>query len=55
MDPDANLAEQRKLAETIINGHGTRDDADRLAELVMGLDDWLTRGGFYPGDWKDGR
>lgn len=56
MDPDANLKEQRLLAQTILHG----DDADsidtgdavRLAELVQALDEWLVKGGFLPTAWQ---
>ncbi len=44
MDPDANLRELRDLART-------GDDPDRMAELFIALDDWLTSGGFKPADW----
>lgn len=57
MDPDANLQEQRQLAERIIAdeesgmGAATRD-ADRLAELVLALDAWIENGGFLPERWR---
>jgi hypothetical protein len=58
MDPDANLAEQRKIAamliEAIDNGRAVNWSvhAGRLAELVIALDNWQTNGGFPPSDWK---
>jgi hypothetical protein len=57
MDPNANLEEQRQLAERMLRDryHGRsvdRDDAERLAELVLALDEWLKRGGFMPQDWR---
>lgn len=65
MDPDANLAEQRRLAEHIahhIHTPLTKDVSDlvagyaaRLAELVIALDEWISRGGFYPKDWTKQR
>ena len=30
-------------------------DHDRLCELVESVDGWLSSGGFYPKDWKEGR
>jgi hypothetical protein len=54
MDPIANIAEQRALAREIIEA---QDDAlggadpelvDRLAELVLALDEWRRNGGFDP-------
>lgn len=58
MDPKANLAEQLKLARRIIvTADGTLDwaipvhkpeDVERLAELVIALDEWMQNGGFSP-------
>lgn len=55
MDPVANLAEQRTLAAELIK-HIDAEDADfnieenatRLAELVIALDEWRTKGGYDP-------
>lgn len=52
MDPDANIKEQLDLAERLVEGRGSADDAARLAELVLALNGWLTRGGFYPAPWR---
>lgn len=50
MDPNANLEEQRRIVSTIIrDGSG---DAERLADLVEALDEWLSKGGFLPEAWK---
>jgi len=55
MDPHANLREQRELARRIQQAENNEDpaynvgeDADRLAELVLALDEWRTKGGFDP-------
>lgn len=59
MDPDANLREQRELAARLLATPAdawTDDrlaDALRLAELVEGLDGWLTASGALPDDWRD--
>lgn len=56
MDPNANLAEQLRLAQLI------RDCDDnscslcgqrgaRLAELVEALNEWISKGGFLPFAW----
>jgi hypothetical protein len=46
MDPNTNLEQIRALvAERIEAG-------DELVELVEALDNWITRGGFLPRDWK---
>lgn len=57
MDPNANLQEQLELANEILDmvdrGITTSDaQAERLAELVVTLDTWLTCGGFLPSAWK---
>jgi hypothetical protein len=52
MDPFNNLREQRELAAKINEVAGTHfansDDGDRLAELVVALDEWRLTGGFDP-------
>lgn len=54
MDPEANLEEQLTLALKIINRGDELDheDADRLAELVLAMNDWLVGGGAKPQIWK---
>ena len=58
MDPTANLREQLQLAARIQRcadrEHAAchcRDSADRLADLVQALDQWIQRGGFVPEPW----
>ena len=50
MDPNAALAEIRAILTNFSFG---MNEALRLAELVDGLDDWLSHGGFLPDDWKE--
>jgi hypothetical protein len=63
MDPDANLAEQRRIvaathalldAEMEIAEQTARlaQYGIRLAELVAALDGWIARGGFLPAAWR---
>jgi hypothetical protein len=56
MDPTANLGEQIKLAEKMLSpnedGIISEDAAWRLAELVLSLNDWLSKGGFLPSQWE---
>lgn len=61
MDPNANLAEQRRLVARIIAATDDIDriseteiahDADRLAALVDALDEWICKGGFLPHAWR---
>jgi hypothetical protein len=58
MDPNANLKEQRELAAKMITDYNDsesngidQDDANRLAELVQALDEWISRQGFLPKAW----
>jgi hypothetical protein len=62
MDPNANLAEQLKLAHRLLaHADGTHDvececDTDlgwRLAQLVVDLDNWLRHDGGYPDEWAN--
>jgi hypothetical protein len=59
MDPKANLEEQLALAASIMAAVDAadeetgeweldKDDATRLAELVIALDEWRRKGGFDP-------
>ena len=54
MDPDQTLhdlrtalADYRKATSVA----AADDAADRLAERIQALDDWLSAGGFLPTDW----
>jgi hypothetical protein len=52
MDPSTNLKEQLYHAEEIVNSDfPLAEDATRLAELVLALNEWITRGGFLPSAW----
>lgn len=52
MDPNANIAEQVKLAREMVTDNDGESidtgDAVRLAELVIALDEWRSKGGFEP-------
>ena len=52
MDPDACLAELRRIAERVTRESPTTDALERAAELFLALDVWLTNGGFLPEDWQ---
>jgi hypothetical protein len=67
MDPTANLKEQIKHARRLLRcdergvaQHGPgfdncQCDPVRLAELVLALNEWLTRGGALPPQWESRR
>lgn len=50
MDPNENLREQKELAEYLVN-RADATKAERLAELVLALDEWVANGGFLPERW----
>lgn len=56
MDPNANLQEQvmiaRHLADDDYPTHELANRATRLAELVLALDEWISRAGFLPERWQ---
>ena len=58
MDPDANLEEQLSIARSIFledpdrNIENLSEEAIRLAELVLSLDEWIRKGGFLPASWR---
>lgn len=61
MDPDETLRQLRtKLAQLrVLADTSTSEEnaelacaASELVDLVDGLDQWLTRGGFPPGPWR---
>jgi hypothetical protein len=59
MDPNANLREQLRSPDRILNGYpgggaypDLEHDADRLAELVDALHTWIIGGGALPDRWQ---
>ena len=50
MDPDAALREIREIHAS----GSSREDFERLLELICGLDTWLQKGGALPEDWVPG-
>lgn len=60
MDPSANLKEQIEIAEQmfVLDEKGEsldEDDAFRLAELVLALDEWIRKAGHLPAIWEANR
>lgn len=57
MDVNANLTELLRLSADVITAtdHGVLDaeDAARAAELVLALNEWITRGGSLPSAWSN--
>jgi hypothetical protein len=54
MNPNANLAQQRHLARTILSASARDIAAIELAELVEALDDWIRKSGLLPAAWARG-
>lgn len=53
MDPNASLEKIRSLiAHVRENGHFDGYEDEILMDLVTGLDEWLTKGGFLPTEWE---
>lgn len=54
MDPNANLAEQIRLADRLESDDTGPDAAAalRLAELVLAMNEWIRGGGFLPDAWN---
>ena len=57
MDPTANLREQLAISNYLVSGRHSAEDkeiaGERLAELVLSLNNWIQNGGFLPKDWQD--
>ena len=54
MDPTVNLKEQLALAQDLTSDdYPNLDDVWRLAELVLTLNDWITKGGSLPKSWTN--
>lgn len=54
MAPDATLEELRLLMSDY-DRHGLavgQEAIDRMVELMTALDEWITKGGFLPADWR---
>lgn len=52
MDPNKLLETMLCAAQQVLNGDADEDTAEKLAEAVESLNDWIRRGGFLPDAWK---
>jgi len=59
MDPDKALKRLLELAEQLVQGEpealeweALHASASELAETMVGLDDWIRKGGFLPAAWR---
>jgi hypothetical protein len=61
MDPNQALTDAReaaKVADEAAEGDSNDAEIDALRDALesyRALDEWLTRGGFLPTDWRDSR
>ena len=52
MDPEAALEEIRAIVERADDEDtDVVEDHNRLVDLIAGLDQWMSRGGFMPKAW----
>jgi len=52
VDPDVALKELRELTN---KGMDLSDDEiERVVELFQGLDNWVSKGGYLPKEWRRG-
>lgn len=49
MDPNEAL---KKIRELLKIRRLSREESAELQELVEGLDEWITKGGFLPSSWS---
>lgn len=54
MDPTAAVREIREIVTGWENcpGRATEREVDRLVDLWQGLDQWMSKGGFLPEQWR---
>jgi hypothetical protein len=58
VDPEETLRRMRKLALMLTDTGSIpteveeRMHGEELAELTIALDEWLSKGGFLPSDWR---
>lgn len=56
MDPNKNLEEQLILAREIVrerNSSPNWSKEEELANLVLALDEWISKGGVLPKRWEE--
>jgi hypothetical protein len=55
MDPNEALRKLRKLAKQLLDEGNAGDAAELgldMAEQFQSLDEWMSKGGFVPTDWR---
>lgn len=52
MDPNEALSEIRRILQAYASEGEEFVDCDRFFDLVQGLDEWISKGGFLPEAWQ---
>lgn len=55
MDPNAALEAIRNIITQHYGGIARTSDYEELADLIAGLDNWMSVGGFMPSPWQESR
>lgn len=55
MDPNVALANARKAAADVLGDTQSTAEAVELAESFQALDEWISKGGFFPSKWMGWR
>jgi hypothetical protein len=55
MDPNVALANARKAAEDVLGDTQSTAKSVELAESFQALDEWISKGGFFPSKWMGWR
>ena len=51
MDPDACISEAIEIATSVVSGKYEEEQVQRLGELILAIDGWMSKGGFPPKRW----
>jgi len=55
MDPNEALETIRNIVTQHYGGIARISDYEEMADLIAGLDNWLSTGGFMPAPWQESR
>jgi hypothetical protein len=55
MDPNETLDRLRELTDFGDTHEDVERTLDEVSDLFTAMDDWLSRGGFLPDDWRKNR
>ena len=52
MDPNETLDAIRRVIKRINEGESQSDDFEGICDLFEAFDEWMSKGGFLPTDWR---